>query len=79
MGIFLIAWTITSSVFERTQDVNSSGYPQIVFIWLFIMSYSIAWSGLLYSYALEICPFQLRARGLMIMNLSIQCALTLGR
>ncbi|KAJ4127424.1 hypothetical protein NW754_013611 [Fusarium falciforme] len=50
----------------------------IALIWLFDVCYSIAWSGLIVAYALEICPFRLRARGLMIMNFFIQVALTIG-
>ena len=80
MVLMFIAWTITSARFEATgeTDVKHLGYPQIVFIWLFDVSYSIAWSGLLVAYALEILPYRLRARGLMIMNLFIQVALTIG-
>lgn len=75
-----IAWTIVSARFEVTgeTDINRLGYPQIVFIWLFDVSYSIAWSGLIVAYALEILPYRLRARGLMIMNFFIQVALTIG-
>lgn len=40
--------------------------------------YSIAWSGLLVAYAIEILPYRLRAKGLMVLNISIQAALTLN-
>lgn len=74
-----LAWTIIGSFYDKTHDVASTGYPQLVFIWLFGIFYDAAWVGLLVAYALEILPFKLRAKGLMIMNLSIQCALTLGK
>lgn len=74
-----LAWTIVSSVFERTQDVKTTGYPQVVFVWLYSAFYAIAWSGLLVSYALEILPYRLRAKGMMIMNLTTQAALILGK
>ena len=74
-----IAWTITGAQYEKTHDVQTTGYPQIVFIWGFNVCYSIAWSGLLVGYALEILPFKLRARGLMIMNLTVQAILALGK
>ena len=75
-----LAWTIIAARFEATgkTQIARLGYPQIVFIWLFDVSYSIAWSGLLVAYALEILPFRLRARGLMIMNFFVQVALTIG-
>lgn len=74
-----LAWTIVSSVYERTQDVKTTGYPQVVFVWLFSVFYAIAWSGLLVAYALEILPYRLRAKGIMIMNLTVQASLVLGK
>lgn len=81
VGMFLmfLAWTITASVYERTRDVTTSGYPQVVFVWLFSVFYALAWSGLLVAYSLEILPYKLRAKGLMIMNLTVQAALALGK
>lgn len=79
MVLMFLAWTITSSIYERTQDVKTSGYPQVVFVWCFNVFYALAWSGLLVAYALEILPFRLRAKGLMIMNLTVQAALVLSK
>ena len=73
-----LAWTITAARFEATGDVKSSGYPQVAFVWLFSVFYALAWSGLLVAYSLEILPYKLRAKGLMIMNLTVQAALVLG-
>jgi hypothetical protein len=73
-----MCWTIISSQFEKTGDVKSAGYPQFVFIWLFSVFYALAWSGLLVAYSLSILPYKLRAKGLMIMNLTVQAALVLG-
>ena len=42
---------------------------------LYGFSYSIAWSGLLVAYAVEIVPFALRAKGLAIMFFSVNAAL----
>lgn len=80
MLLFFLAWTIVAARFEATgeTEIKRLGYPQIALIWLFDVCYSIAWSGLIVAYALEICPFRLRARGLMIMNFFIQVALTIG-
>jgi hypothetical protein len=79
MVLMFLAWTVVSSVYERTQDVKSAGYPQVVFVWLHAVVYSIAWSGLLVAYSLEILPYRLRAKGMMIMNLTVQAALVLGK
>jgi sugar porter (SP) family MFS transporter len=80
MLLMFLAWTIVAARFESTgkTEIKRLGYPQIALIWLFDVSYSIAWSGLLVAYALEILPFKLRARGLMIMNFFVQVALTIG-
>ncbi|CEJ58856.1 hypothetical protein PMG11_07502 [Penicillium brasilianum] len=78
MVLMFLAWTVTSSVYEKTQDVKSAGYPQVVFVWLFSVFYAIAWSGLLVAYSLEILPYRLRAKGIMIMNLTVQASLVLG-
>ncbi|KAH8593395.1 general substrate transporter [Bisporella sp. PMI_857] len=78
MVAMFFAWTITASQFERTGDVKKTGYPQVVWVWLFSVFYALAWSGLLVAYALEILPYKLRAKGLMIMNLTVQSALVLG-
>lgn len=78
MLVMFIGWTIIGARFDETGDVRTTGYPQIAFIWGFNIAYSVAWSGLLVGYALEILPFKMRARGLMIMNLTVQGMLVLG-
>jgi len=78
MVLMFLAWTITAAQYEKTGNVNTSGYPQVVWVWLFGIFYSLAWSGLLVAYSLEILPYKLRAKGLMIMNLTVQAALVLG-
>ena len=78
MVLMFMAWTITSSQFEKTGNIKTSGYPQIVFVWMFNVFYALAWSGLLVAYSLEILPYKLRAKGLMIMNLTVQAALVVG-
>jgi hypothetical protein len=74
-----LAWTVTSAEFEKTGNVKSTGYPQVAWIWLFSVFYSIGWSGLLVAYSLEILPYKLRAKGIMIMNLTVQATLVLGK
>lgn len=80
-GMFLmfLGWTILSSQYEEGGDVKKTGYPQVAFVWLFSVFYALAWSGLLVAYSLEILPYKLRAKGLMIMNLTVQATLVLGK
>ncbi|KAK0731807.1 sugar transporter [Lasiosphaeris hirsuta] len=70
-------WTLTSALWEEKGAVGADK-AMIFFIWLFGIMYSLAWSGLLVGYAIEILPYKLRAKGLMIMNISVQAALTLN-
>jgi len=43
-----------------------------------MLTTQLSWSGLLVAYALEILPFRLRAKGLMIMNITVQAILAVG-
>lgn len=72
-------WTVTGAVYENSNATNEgSGYAQIVFVWFFGIFYDIGFSGLLVAYALEILPFALRAKGMMIMNIGVQGILAMG-
>ncbi|OBT92298.1 hypothetical protein VE01_09520 [Pseudogymnoascus verrucosus] len=78
VGCF-VCWTITSAVYENSNLQNAgAGYAQLVFIWLFGCFYDIGFSGLLVAYALEVLPFHLRAKGMMIMNITVQAILALS-
>ncbi|KAK4140307.1 general substrate transporter [Dichotomopilus funicola] len=78
-GMFctFIFWTLTSGLYDEHGSAGAN-YAMIFFIWVFGIFYSTAWSGLLVGYAIEILPYKLRAKGLMIMNLTVQAALTLN-
>jgi len=79
MVCMFVAWTITCATYENSGETNkAAGYAQIPFVWLFGVCYSFAWSGLLVAYALEILPYALRAKGLMIMNITVQAILAVG-
>lgn len=78
VGAF-VCWTITGAVYENSNGTNTgSGYAQLVFIWMFGIFYDIGFSGLLVAYALEVLPFHLRAKGMMIMNITVQAILAVG-
>lgn len=75
-----VCWTITGAVYENSNGTNTgSGYAQLVFIWAFGIFYDIGFSGLLVAYALEVLPFHLRAKGMMIMNITVQAILAIGK
>lgn len=59
MVLMFLAWTITASRYEASGGTNmAAGYPQVVWVWVFGIFYSLAWSGLLVAYALEILPYK---------------------
>lgn len=86
MVVNFICWTVTCAVYENSgvkasgvgNNNTGAGYAQIPFIWMFGIFYSLAWSGLLVAYALEILPYSLRGKGLMIMNITVQAILAIG-
>ncbi|SPO03276.1 related to hexose transporter protein [Cephalotrichum gorgonifer] len=79
MVLSFACWTVTGAIYENSNGTNAqSGYAQIVFVWFFGIFYDIGFSGLLIAYALEILPFALRAKGMMIMNIAVQAILAIG-
>ena len=84
-----IIWTIVGAIYENSGVVGadgktvytnkSAGLSQIAFVWLFGIFYDIGFSGLLVAYTLEILPFHLRAKGMMIMNITVQAILAIGK
>ncbi|KAM5342786.1 hypothetical protein ACJ41O_013752 [Fusarium nematophilum] len=88
MVLSFVMWTIAGAVYENSGVAGSdgtveytntgSGYAQIAFVWLFGVFYDIGFSGLLVAYTLEILPFHLRAKGMTIMNITVQAILAIG-
>ncbi|KAJ4290432.1 hypothetical protein N0V90_010648 [Kalmusia sp. IMI 367209] len=78
MCLCFIIWTVASAFQEERHSIPA-GRAVIAFIWIFQFTYSIAWTGLLVAYTIEILPFKIRAKGLMIMNVFIQVALTINQ
>ncbi len=75
-----VCWTITGAIYENTNELDvKAGYAQLVFVWIFGVFYDIGFSGLLVAYALEILPFHLRAKGMMIMNITVQAVLAISK
>jgi len=80
MVVSFAAWTAVGAVYENSGNANlTAGYAQLAFVWIFGMFYDIGFSGLLVAYALEILPFHLRAKGMMILNITVQAVLALSK
>ena len=80
MVLSMACWTVSGAMYEMTGETSMVwGYIQFGFIWLFGIFYDIGFSGLLVAYALEVLPFHLRAKGMMIMNVTVQAVLALGK
>lgn len=78
MVLSFTIWTALAGKYESSGEVLSYGIAQIPFIWIFGVFYSIGFSGLLVAYTLEVLPFSLRAKGVMIMNITVQAILALS-
>jgi MFS family permease len=77
MLLCFMAATIAGSQYSKTAN-QGTGIAVIVFFWLHGVCYAFAWSGLLIAYTVEILPFKLRAKGMMIMNVSVNVALVMN-
>src|ERR1700761_4655559 len=78
MVVSFALWTAMAGLYESHNKAENFGIAQIVFIWIFGIFYSIGFSGLLVAYTLEVLPFHLRAKGVMIMNITVQAILALS-
>jgi sugar porter (SP) family MFS transporter len=78
MMVTFVVWTICSARQQSTGS-KAAGRAVIAMIWIFSVSYALAWSGLLVAYTVEILPYKIRAKGLMVMNFWIQVALTINQ
>jgi MFS family permease len=78
MVVSFALWTAMAGLYESHNKAQGFGIAQIVFIWVFGIFYSIGFSGLLVAYTLEVLPFHLRAKGIMIMNITVQAILAIS-
>lgn len=78
MVFSFILWTIMAALYENHNQAQGFGIGQIVFVWVFGIFYSIGFSGLLVAYTLEVLPYHLRAKGVMIMNITVQAILAIS-
>ena len=78
MVLAFTIWTIMAALYDRTGGESRYGITQIVFVWVFGIFYDIGFSGLLVAYTVEVLPFHLRAKGIVIMNITVQATLALS-
>lgn len=69
MLIVFSMWTITTALFNETGS-TAAVKATVPLIFLFYFFYDFAYTPMLVSYTLEILPYNIRARGLAIMNFS---------
>ncbi|KAK5056833.1 hypothetical protein LTR84_012365 [Exophiala bonariae] len=72
-----VPFTVLSAVYVQTRKTGA-GYGVVVCLFLYDVAYNIACNPLLYSYATEIMPFFMRARGLAVKTLVGQIALIIN-
>lgn len=78
--VVYIVWTALEATYEKQTALDGEGggpYAKAVLamIFLFNFAYSIGWTPLQVAYVIEILPFNLRARGLVLYNLFVALAL----
>ncbi|KAI5358653.1 putative major facilitator, sugar transporter, major facilitator superfamily [Septoria linicola] len=73
LGAFTI-WTACAGDFAN-RGVQASGNTVIAMVFIYYVFYNLAWSGMLVSYAAEILPYNIRAKGMTLMFLMVDLAL----
>ncbi|WWC72350.1 uncharacterized protein I206_106312 [Kwoniella pini CBS 10737] len=83
-------WTICNGIYAKSAtnldaDGNpiganlAAGHGVIAAIFLYYASYNLAMSPLLVSYTVEILPFRIRSKGLMVMQMSVNASLVFNQ
>ncbi|PVH71709.1 general substrate transporter [Cadophora sp. DSE1049] len=80
MLITYIIWTALMASYEQSTNLEGAGAKGLAkgvlaMIFLYNMAFSIGWGPLQVTYVVEILPYHLRARGLVLYNLFVAMAL----
>ncbi|KAH9214696.1 general substrate transporter [Leptodontidium sp. 2 PMI_412] len=80
MLITYIIWTALEATYEKSTNLEGGGSKGVAkgvlaMIFLYNMAFSIGWGPLQVTYVVEILPYHLRARGLVLYNLFVALAL----
>ncbi|KAF9878424.1 hexose transporter [Colletotrichum karsti] len=75
-----VTWTALQATYEQQTDLTGSGSPALAkgvlaMIFLFNVVFNFGWGALQVTYVVEILPFNLRAKGLVLYNLFVAMAL----
>ena len=62
-----------------TKGNSAAGHAFIAMVFLYQLAYDIAYTPLLVAYTVEILPYQIRAKGLAVMNLTVTAALVFNQ
>ncbi|KFY23258.1 hypothetical protein V493_05976 [Pseudogymnoascus sp. VKM F-4281 (FW-2241)] len=73
LGSFIV-WTACASSVAMTNNYVAAN-AEITFIFIFYCFYNMAWSGLLVGYAVEILPYNIRAKGMTVLWFAIDLSL----
>ena len=74
MGVVFVISTICYAQSQMFGN-PAAGRAVVAFIFIYYICYNSAWSGLLVGYSVEILPFNIRAKGITVMFLSVDVAL----
>ncbi|KAH8781536.1 general substrate transporter [Hyaloscypha sp. PMI_1271] len=80
MLVTFIIWTALEATYEKATDLTGSGSPTVgravlAMIVLYNTFFAVGWGPLQVTYVVEILPYQLRARGLVLYNFFVALAL----
>ncbi|KZS92517.1 general substrate transporter [Sistotremastrum niveocremeum HHB9708] len=78
MLISFCMWTLTTALWN-TDNNKSAGKATIFLIFVFYLSYDLAYTPLLVVYSIEILPFNIRAKGFAVMNLVVCLSLAFNQ
>ncbi|KAI0008670.1 MFS general substrate transporter [Xylariaceae sp. FL0662B] len=72
-AIVYTVWTIASARFAIESSTRAA-IPVLVFIFVYSPFYNIGWNALAYTYMVEIFPYQQRAKGISVEQLTVRFA-----
>ncbi|KAB5535311.1 general substrate transporter [Coniochaeta sp. 2T2.1] len=72
-AVVYTVWTVASARFA-IDNTSKAAIPVLVFIFLYSPFYNIGWNALAYTYMVEIFPFQQRAKGIAVEQLTVRFA-----
>ncbi|KAK4671641.1 hypothetical protein QC764_607630 [Podospora pseudoanserina] len=72
-AVVYVVWTIASAR-ATIENSSAAAIPVLVFIFVYSPFYNIGWNALAYTYMVEIFPYQQRAKGIAVEQLTVRFA-----